>query len=241
VKFTPTAPSPSVILTANYAGDNNNPPSIGAYNLVVIMETTKTAISCTPRSAVAGSETTGVTCSADVTGYFPTGQVILSQSGTGSVAFVMTGCVLITLSSTLGTCLVGLTGSTGGRVIITADYTGDVYNLGSSRTIELTITKAPTAVSLSCAQSAFGLGAPIVCTATVTGVYTSHTGTVAFAISKGSGTGKVTFSSRTCTLSSGSCSVTVTATATGAVKVKATYNGDSNNLKSSGTLVLTIS
>ena len=241
VKFTPMASSSSFILTANYAGDNDNPPSIGEYNLVVKMEATKTALSCTPGSTVAGSETTPVTCSANVTGYFPTGQVILSQSGTGSVAFISTGCVLITQSSTLGTCPVVLTGFTSGRVIVTADYTGDVNNLGSSRKTELIVIRAPTAVSLSCAQSSFAPGTPITCTATVTGVYTSHTGTVAFAQSKGSGTGKIKFSSTACTLSSGSCSVTVVATAAGTAGVKATYSGDSDNLKSSGTLVLTIS
>jgi hypothetical protein len=34
--------------------------------------------------------------------------------------------------------------------------------------------------------------------------------------------------------------VTVTATASGSVEIKATYGGDSNNLKSSGTLALMI-
>jgi hypothetical protein len=34
--------------------------------------------------------------------------------------------------------------------------------------------------------------------------------------------------------------VTVTGTHTGGVEVKAAYSGDSNNLKSGGTLVLTI-
>jgi len=52
-----------------------------------------------------------------------------------------------------------------------------------------------------------------------------------------SGTGRVTFSSRTCTPSSGGYSVTIALAGAGCIEVKATYGGDPNNLRSSGTLV----
>jgi hypothetical protein len=48
------------------------------------------------------------------------------------------------------------------------------------------------------------------------------------------------FSLTTCTLESGSCSITLSPASSGSVKVRATYLGDSNNLRSSGTAVLTI-
>ncbi len=134
VKFTPTAAGSSVTLTATYGGDSNNAPSAGNYGLGVTMKATKTAVSCTPKSAVAGST---ITCTAEVTGYSPTGEVSWSQSGAGSVSFSSTACTL-----SQGTCSVTMTGSTGGHVVIAAVYMGDPNNQGSSRTAKLTIKSA---------------------------------------------------------------------------------------------------
>jgi hypothetical protein len=232
VKFTPTAVGSIVTLTASYWGDFESAPSADAYSLAVMLKATKTTVSCTPKSAVAGSSTV-ITCKAKVTGYSPMGTVNWSQSGTGSVLLGLTSCTL-----SRGTCSARVTASTSGHVTITATYSGDQNNRASSRTAKLTVKKASTVVAMSCAQSSIGKGAKVVCTVTVLGKYSSHNGTVTW--SKTSGKGGVSFSSATCTLSSGSCSVTVTATHAGTIKIKADYGGDSNNLKSSGTLVLTI-
>jgi hypothetical protein len=77
-----------------------------------------------------------------------------------------------------------------------------------------------------------------VCTATVTGAYSSHTGTIAW--STVSGPGRVTLSMKTCTLKAGKCSVTVKGMAAGSVTIEASYSGDSNNTGSSGTHSFTI-
>lgn len=200
---------------------------------------TYTTVSCNPKSAVAGSSTV-ITCWADpdrLSGSVqPTGTVRWSQAGTGSVSFKSTACTLMHGSDAV--CFVVVVGAVNGHVIITATYMGDSSDKGSSGTAKLTITKASTHTTLSCAKSSFGVGTKITCTAAVSGGYPSHTGTVTW--SKVSGTGKVTFSSKTCTLSSGKCSVTITATAAGSVKIEATYGGDSHNLRSSGTFVLTM-
>ena len=121
VKFTPTAAG-SVILTANYGGDSEDLPSAGTYGLAVVMEATNTAVSCTPKSAVAGSSAI-ITCKAKVIGYSPTGTVSWSQTGTGSVSLGSTACIL-----SQGRCYVMATGSTGGQVIINATYSGDSNN-----------------------------------------------------------------------------------------------------------------
>jgi hypothetical protein len=231
VKFTSTAAGSSVTLTASYGGDPNNPATSGGYGLIVTPKTSKTTVSCSPASATAASSKT-VTCKAKVTGYSPTGLVSWSQSGTGSVSLTSKKCIL-----SQRTCSVTMTGATAGHAIISATYMGDSNNQGSSRTATLTIKKASTSTTLSCTQSSLDVGTNTTCTATVTGGYVSHTGTITFTVS---GKGRVTFSSTACTLSSGSCSVTVTATASGRVEIKATYGGDSNNIKSSGTLALTI-
>jgi phosphate transport system substrate-binding protein len=232
VKFTPTAAGSSVLISAGYKGNSQNSPSAGTYSLTVLAKATKTTVSCTPKSDVAGSPT-AITCTATVTGYSPTGTVSWSQSGTGSVSFNSATCTL-----SQGTCSVTMEGSTSGHVTIMATYMGDSNDQGSSRTARLTITRASTSVTLSCTQLSPGLGTTITCTATLSGGSPSQTGTVTW--SKVSGKGSVTFSSTTCTLSSGSCSVTVTATHAGSIEIKATYSGDSNDLKSWGTTVLTI-
>jgi hypothetical protein len=116
---------------------------------------------------------------------------------------------------------------------------GDNYNQGGSGTAKLAITKVSTKTTITCSTSTIAPGKTMVCTATVTGTYSSHTGRITW--SKSAGTGKVTFSSATCKLASGKCSVTVKGIAKGSVTLKAAYNGDTCNLISSGTLVRTIS
>src|SRR5208337_2048716 len=143
VKFTPTATGSSVLVTAGYDGNSQNSPSAGTYILTVLAKATKTAVSCTPKSAVAGSPTI-ITCIAKVTGNSPTGTVSWSQSGTGSVSFNSATCTL-----SQGFCSVTMEGKTSGHVTTVATYMGDSNDQGSSRTAKLMITKAPTSIGLS--------------------------------------------------------------------------------------------
>jgi hypothetical protein len=134
-----------------------------------------------------------------------------------------------------------MTGTIAGKVAIEGTYSGDPNNQGSSGNAGLTIRKASTVTVIACTQSSFSVGkSTTTCTATVTGGYSSQTGTVTW--SKVSGKGSVMFSPTTCTLP-GTCSaiVTIAATHTGSLEIKAVYSGDFNNLGSLGTLLLTIS
>jgi|GEM_PF-2796137 parallel beta-helix repeat protein len=138
VKYTPSAPG-SVTLTGNYSGDFNNPATAGAYNLVVTMEATTTTVTCTPRSAVAGSSKM-ITCKAKVVGHLPTGAVSWSQSGPGSVSLSSTSCTLTSLRNPdQAACSVTMTGETTGKVTLQATYGGDPNNLGSRKTATLTM------------------------------------------------------------------------------------------------------
>ena len=129
VKFTPTAAG-SVTLAASFGGDSENPAAAGGYNLVVTMKASKTTVSCTPGAAVVGSST-AINCKVKVIGYSATGAVTWSQSGNGSVSFVPTfKCSCCTLVK--GSCSVIVTGTTPGKVILQATYSGDPNNVGSS-------------------------------------------------------------------------------------------------------------
>jgi hypothetical protein len=229
VKFTPTSAGSAVTLVASYGGDSRNSQSAGTYLLAVRTKTTKTTVSCAPRSAVVGSSTV-ITCTATVTGYSPAGAVDWSQYGVGYVSISPATCTL-----SAGSCSVAVRGILAGTVAVVAFYGGDPNNQGSSRKTGLSIGKATTAVTVSCAPPPGG-GSALVCAAEVSGVYFSHTGTVAW--SKVLGPGGTVFSPTTCTLSSGGCSVTLTITTKGAVKIRASYSGDTNNFGSSGTLVV---
>jgi hypothetical protein len=251
VKFAPTAAGSPVVIRASYGGDSGDLASAGTYDLTVTAIPSTTTVSCHPTSVPLASSRT-VSCQARVTGILPMGIVTWSQSGTGGVRFVVASCTLlksvyyyITYSKLIvlhelrvGICSVTLMGVQAGSVVVRASYEGDSGNAPGSGTFRLSISKVSTTVTVACSPTAPAEGAPATCTATVLGGH-SPTGTVTW--SKVSGTGKVTFSSKTCTLSSGSCSVIVTASAAGSFEIKASYGGDSNNLKSSGTLVLTVS
>ncbi len=210
-----------------------------------IQATTTTTVSCNQASVALGSTTTH--CMATVLGsvlpgsFFstPSGNITWSQSGAGFASFVPTECTLSTINISASSCSVTIKGSKLGSVTVTAAFSGDWFNQRSSATTPQTIAKGTTTTKISCTKSTIAIGAKMTCTATMTGTYSSHTGTITW--SKTTGKGGVRFSSKTCILLSGRCSVTVYGTAKGSVTIEAAYGGDSKNLKSSGTLVRTIS
>ena len=231
VKFTPALAGQKVKITASYSGDLRNLPTTGTNILTVIKQTSQTTVSCKPDTAPASQAT--VTCTATLKGYLPTGKVTWSQTGTGVVSLATKTCAL-----TSSACSITMTTSSSGTVFIKAKYLGDTNNGGSFGSARLTITQASTKTTVSCTQSTFGVGESTTCTATVSGGHLTHIGTIIW--SKVSGTGTVKLSSISCTLSSGKCSVTITGLVTGSITIEAAYSGDTSDLKSSGTVVLSI-
>jgi hypothetical protein len=132
VKFTSSVGGP-VFIETSYSGDSNYKPAAAGYSLLVVAATSKTSLSCSPKSVVAGSSKV-ITCKAKVTGYSPTGTVSWTQSGTGSVSFSSATCTLVK-----GACSVTLTGKTAGTVALQATYSGDSNNEPSSQSVTLTI------------------------------------------------------------------------------------------------------
>jgi hypothetical protein len=101
---------------------------------------------------------------------------------------------------------------------------------------------APTATTLSCTPESTEAGQPVHCTATVSGISSSSTGTVVFKSENGG-----EFSARSCDLGFGdkgiaSCGVDYTAPITGqsSVRLHALYVGDEHNASSQDVFMLAI-
>lgn len=182
----------------------------------------KTAVSCSPEKVSLGSPTT---CTGTVTGINPTGTLSWESNGLGT--FSSTSCVLSS-----GSCAVSYTPTSNSpQITITASYSGDPNNVGSSGSDSLNVLalEAPVpSVTISCSALTIDIGASVTCTTTVIG--SSPTGTVTFSSND---TGARFNPSSTCTLSSGSCEVTYTPSVSGTSTITASYSGDANNPQSS--------
>ncbi len=190
-------------------------------NTIVSVNKATPSVSVSCSSFNAGTSTS---CRANiVSGFNPTGTVSFStSSSTGS--FSGTPCTL-----SLESCSVTYSDTSAGTPTITATYSGDGNNVGSSGSGSVTVNPSGATVSVSCVT--FIAGSSGSCTALVIG--NSPTGTVSFSTSSSTGS----FSSATCTLSSGSCSTTYSDTSAGTPTITATYSGDGNN---SGGLATTL-
>jgi len=93
-------------------------------------------------------------------------------------------------------------------------------------------TQSSTAVV--CSPNPVSVGWSANCTATVSG--SNPTGTVTWSMSSSTGS----FSQSVCNLSTGSCLTTYTDNFPGSVTIAASYSGDSNNVPSSGSTILTV-
>jgi hypothetical protein len=197
-------------------------------NMRIIMTgSTTTDVSCSPSSVIVRADST---CTATVLGTSPTGTVVwTSSSATGE--FSSDGsCVL-----TSGSCSLNYLDSISGAPTITAIYSGDTSNSGSSGSFELAIVDRST-TSLTCAKP-LRVGVATTCAAKVTdmssGTPITPSGAVMF-----SSTGTGRFSSSTCNLSgsgaTATCGVTFTPMRPGFDRIVASYEGDAAHAGSSG-------
>jgi hypothetical protein len=96
------------------------------------------------------------------------------------------------------------------------------------------LARATTITDVSCGSFTILLGATTTCTVRVSG--NSPTETVNWSQT---GLG-LTLSSSSCSLSTSQCQINVTGTAVGSVTIKASYVGDSNNLASNSTMLVSV-
>lgn len=216
-KLTTSAlPVGTYTITASYSGDADNAASSGPAIYRVNQSTTTTTLSVSPTASETGAT---VTMTATVTGgTSPTGTVDFKDGTTdlGSVTVSSGTAVLQTSSLSVGT-----------HSDLTATYSGDADNSGSTSTpVTETVTQATT-VSLVGSPSTASYGALITLTAAVygadpTGMVTFYDGTM----SLGSGT-----------LSGGVATLATSAVSVGSHSLMAVYPGDTNNAASTSNVV----
>jgi len=208
------------------------------YSATATTATTTTSVSCTPASFATGATSS---CTATVSGAAVSlsgESVTFSQTaGTGSVT--LPSPATCTLSGT--SCSVTATGATPGSASIQALYPGDANDAASSGTASVTVTKAVTSTSVTCAPSSVNVPGFSTCTATVKGAAGTIKGETITFSQPSAEAGSVNMTSpATCNLGSGgSCSILVTGETPGAVTIEAAYPGDASNAASSGMVSIT--
>lgn len=173
-------------------------------------------------------------CTALIIGASPSGQVTWDSTGAGSFLPANATC---TISSS--GCAVSWQPSPpvlSSKVEITATFSGNANDKGSSGDFQLALNKATSATSVVCTPQTVTAGSSITCRASVAGY--SPTGEVAW-----SSNGTVSFSDPTCTLSAKTCSVSLALSTAGSYRlaISAIYLGDSSNSGSSGVGLIRIS
>lgn len=206
----------------------------GVVNQIVVATTT--SVSCSSPAVVG----TTSSCTATVMGaYADADGETVSFSASGSGTFSSSGSCAVTA----GSCAVTYTptSTSGSPQTISATYSGDAYDLGSSGAASISVSQASTTVAASCTPPSVVLGIATTCTAAVSGSFGLIAGDTVTFSSNGAGTFAP---STTCTIGSGtSCSVNYTPSSvgTGAQTITAAYSGDEDNAASSGSTGIAVS
>jgi large repetitive protein len=194
-------------LTAVYSGDANCNPVTST----VLTETVNKAPTTTTLSESTGSITVGQSVTL-------TASVAPSYVG-GTVQFLDGGTALGTASLTSGSASFTAALSTAGTHTITAVYSGDSNDLGSTSTaVTVTVAKAASTVAVAASPNPSSSGQTVTFTATVSP--SAATGSVQFLDGSAS--------LGTATLSGGTASLSTAALAAGNHSITAVYSGDSN-------------
>jgi hypothetical protein len=139
VSYTPSAPPSTVTITASYGGDVYNPGSSDSYSLSAGKDAATETVQCAPSPVATGSTTT---CTASVLGDSPSGTIAWTTSGVANFSPSAT----CTLSA--GSCAVNYVPSLSSvPLTITAVYSGDGNNRGSSGTFQLSTVQAQSSSS----------------------------------------------------------------------------------------------
>src|SRR5271166_2419749 len=198
-------------ITAVYSGDANDTTSTSAVVTQVVnaKPTTVTTLTATPNPSTVGASVTLVA-------------TVSPASATGTVQFLDGATALATGTLANGTTSFSSSTLAQGAHSITAVYSGDANNAGSTSVVLTQTVKTPTATSVTATPNPSIVGAAVTLTATVSP--TTATGTVQFL----DGTTVL----GTSTLASGTASFGSSTLAQGAHSITSVYSGDANNASS---------
>ena len=210
-------------ISGSYSGDGNDYAATAITSVTINKAPSSVSVSCSPNPIAYGGGNT--TCTATV----PSG-------ATGNVTFTANNGSWTTVPLSGNTAsAVGWGGGSwaAGTYPVSATYSGDGNYNSASSTTSVTISKAPSSVSVSCSPNpiVYG-GGNTTCTATVP---SGATGNVTFTANNGAWT--------TVPLSGNTASATGWgggSWATGTYPVGATYNGDGNYSASAGSSTITV-
>jgi hypothetical protein len=211
-------------LTAHYAGDTNNAPSVSSAIVQIIQQaTTSDTLAATPTPVIAGKTFTLSATIADVTGAgAATGTVSFHDGSTSLGTGGLNGSGVASVSPILGP----------GTQTLTSTYAGDTNHAGSNGTLSITVAQATTTVTIAATPNPSTLGQTVTFTITVSGNGGVPGGTVTL-LADGTALGT------TQTLNNGTATVTSAALAVGAHSMTATYSGDINDAASSTSTAFT--
>jgi Big-like domain-containing protein len=192
-------------LSAIFSGNTSLAGSSGSFTQVISAAASSTALVSSLSPSQVGQN---VTFTATVSGAQPTGSVTFRDGSISLVTVALSGNVAAYSTATLSA----------GAHLVTAVYSGDASNTGStSSTFTQTVTVPPVAIASSANPSASGQ--TVTFTVTVTG--TGPTGTVTV-FDAGNALGNAT-------LSGGVATYATSTLAVGSHAINARYNGDANN------------
>jgi len=228
---TSSLPAGTGTITATYSGDSNHSGGSGSLSQVVNQASSSMTVLSSLDPSTYGQ---AVSFTASVTGASPTGTVQFNIDGSafGSPVTLVSGAATSGSITTLAE----------GTHTVTAVYSGDTNNQGSTGTLSggQVVSQASASVSVSSSLNPSTYGQSVTLTATINGEYgllkgrhgkpLDVTGTMTWSSNTGCGTTPVTSGNpgvATCTTSS---------LPVGTDTITATYSGDSNHSGGSGTL-----
>jgi len=211
---TPFSAAGTFSITATFNGDSNNQGSTSPSLTQTVNQATSSTTLASGLNPSSANQP--VTFTANVTSQY-------GAAVTGSVTFKQGTSTLAIVSLTNGQASYAATFAAAGSLSITAVYSGDSNNQGStSASLTQTVNQARSSTTLASGLNPSSANQPVTFTANVTSQYGAAV------------TGSVTFKQGTSTLATvsltnGQASYATTFAATGTFSVTAVYSGDSNN------------
>ena len=226
-------------IAANYVGDTDDATSTGSLSLPVVQAATTTTLTSSGSPSLVFVPVTFTATVASLGGGVPTGSVIFTETPSGGTAGPLTCTNANAGTLVAGTATCTNSALTAGTYSITATYTGDTNDTGSTSSPFSQVTgKIPTLTGLGSATTGAGANQQLILVATVvnvtasTGLLPAPTGTVTFYLNSITGT-ELGFAILD---STGVATLPPANLTAGSYSIVAVYSGDTSHLPSTSSL-----